>query len=1083
MNYRQDLTTVLIATLLLALSACSQSVSQKASSAGSEAQAPYDPENFAGLNKTTIPNNHLSRNKLQNPSFEQGTLMWSTMGVGNTRTVELEHDRDWFSIDRETAYHGKQSARLQVWDNRKNNYLNKYDQWQQELVNDLAKKGLEPTIHNPYVISFHALIKPNTNYTLSFYAKAEYPGQELSVFAMPNYRDWNRHKSVRLTKDWQRYSFSFQAERPEIAIAFGQDYRVPSPKEMPAKSYYWVDAFQLEENSMPTEFTQKPIVIDLTDTERRVSVEDKKIVSGSIANFDSVKRAPTIRLEVKDYFDRTLHTQIIKAGTIASESRKPFTVDLTDIPNLDNVGLYTLRFTINGSAEDSLYKDLEVFRYVILDPTAVKDIRNADIFGWGSGILSNHEQSVALYKDLGFGLYINNSDNNMDQEFVDLWKTTEAPVLYNVYGRWSKNLETRKMATATDEQMDMLVKDVVQNLKRFPDLKYIKIVNEPEHGWKNSFMYDPKQLVPYMKKLYRALKASNPDYVVVSPDLANIFQGNLDWMEMLFRLGGGEAFDVLSIHTYQPTPEDPSLDRSLQKLIDMADRYNFDGTIWLTEGGHYLMETYPAHNLDALQFEGHFETKMPGFTEDVYGQKSGLALGLRTLLAVMKHGERITGNTEWGWSGLGVNVLQNMPMDHAVGYHAMAKRLGNVTFSEELSLADTVKAYAFKRDDGSVSLAVWDYDMNLAKGLRQPRALITSAQNIRVEELFERSVDKPQAAELTGMPIFYEFKNASEFQTFKNEAYVLFDERDALSIATELTSPNELTLTINNQYHEDIKGTLSLEFNGVSTTEEITLNNRESRSQIIPITAQGGKGSIDVNLALRFNNAAGNTIASTSIEQQVFLARYYNKKIKVDGLLNDWESDLAVSIDSDAEDKDATASGYRFDQKAKVFSGWSDTHLFFAFEVHDDVHRQLFSGGDMWQQDSVQLFLDTFNDGAKGDVKLEDDYAWLLGKGAKGDQAYLSYVPSWQNAFLTPGLADAADIAIKRDEQRGVTTYELAIGRANFLPLNLEPNKILGMGVFINDADSGDRENYSYNTGGEPAWMNPSAYPKLLLVK
>ena len=1069
----------LLGLSLFLISACSQPSHKVVNSKLTEPPQAYDPENFAGLNKTTIPNNSLSKNKLHNPSFEQGTLMWDTLGVGNSKVIDLEHDKNWFAIDDSEAFDGQHSARLQVWDYRDQNHLIKFDQWQQDLIEGLAKNGQEPMIHNPYIASYHTLIKPNTPHTLSFYAKAEYPGQELSVYALPHYRDWSRQKRVILSDTWQRYSMVFESDRPEISIVFGQDYTQPSPKEMPAKSFYWIDAFQLEQGKTPSQFEQKPLAVDLSDTVRRVDVDDKKLIEADIINTRSERLNPTVQLEVQDYFGRTIHKQSVAVGSLKSQQRKSFLVDLSSVEELSSIGFYSLRFEV---VADDFY-DKEVFRYAVLDPKSVADSKNKNIFGWGAGTAANHVESANLYKDLGFGLYVNNSDNNMSQEFVDLWKTIDAPVLYNVYGRWDKNLQTRKMKKVSPAEMDALVKDVVNNLKRFPDLKYVKIVNEPEHGWKNSFLYDPEQLVPYMKKLYRALKASNPNYVIVSPDLANVFQGNLDWMEKLFRLGGGDAFDIFSIHTYQPTPEEPSLDNSLAKLVEMADRYDFKGDIWLTEGGHYLMETYPPHNKDALRFEGHFESKMPGFTEDFYGEKTGLALGIRTLLTVLKHGERITANTEWVWAALGFNALQKMPRDHAMAYHAMAKRLGNVRFREELTLADTVKAYAFEREDGSISLAAWDYDMKLAKGLRKPRSLIFSGGSVRVEDLFETQLTGTQSAPLTGMPIYFEFDTASEFSRFKDQAYVDFDVSEAISIKTELSSADALTLTLNNQYHKDIAGTLQIEFNGSDSSEALTLADRQSLIKTIPLDADKNQGSLKLALNVRFRDKDGRIIAADDINQTVFLSQQRGSAVKIDGSLADWDTSLAVLIESDAKDLANAAPNHRFDQRAKVLSAWTDTQLFFAFEVADDIHKQSFAKGDMWQEDSVQLFLDTFNDGGKGDVNLEDDYAWLLGKGKEGDQAYMSYVPSWQNAFLTPGLGKSAEIAIQRDEARGVTTYEFAISRANYLPLNLQPNKIIGFGIYINDADKADRENFSYNTGGQAAWMNPKAYPKLLLVE
>ncbi|WP_170147882.1 sugar-binding protein [Marinoscillum furvescens] len=1052
---------------------------------GTAQDQAQDPESYAALNKVLMPQSGSEVNLLPNPSFEQGTHLWSTVSTGNSRIVNLDHDQEWFLIDSTTSAHGRYSARLALWDNRKQNHLIQHDQWQQELLAQLKAKGQWPNYVHPFIISYYVPVSIGETYTVSFYAKAEVPGAEIIFHAASRYADWSQGTKESLTDEWKRYEFQFEAKDEYVTLLFGQDWMAPWDEDLPTKSFYWVDAIQLEAGTVPGPFELKPVVASLDSFERVVDISEPKSISFSLTNISSNSQSVRCRLVVRHFFKEKVYEKAFAQKKLAAGSSEILSADLNSF--VKEVGYYTLELYVQGDDFD----DVEVFRYAVIDESGVQDLKHQALFGYGSTLNANHKQTVDLYKRLGLGIMLNNSHNHMDPDHVALWETINAPVLYPIMKRYPHYLKLREIAEISDAALDTVMAGMRDYLAQYRHIKYWKIVNEPEHKWKHSFMYDPPQLVRYMERLYPLIKEVIPGAVVVSPDLANISQGSLDWVEEVLRLGGGDYFDVLAIHTYQKTPELPSLDKSLTKLERMANRYGFAGELWLTEGGHYLEQHFPPFEFDATIFEGHFDSKMPPFTEDLSGYPVGLALGARTTLIVLKHAARIRANTEWQLPNLGFETLSMMPRAHAMVYHGLARKLGNSSFVEEISLGKTIKCYLFEDPSGQAMAALWDFDRQLALGNRQPLTLqvFNPEEHVEATNIFGGALRTSREhgfdlLELSYMPQLLEAEDLATLKSALAKSYIRYEKKEALEIAFELADEQTLDLELFNQYHETLNGYLEIVINGEKSRQKYELSSQQAKTFSLGFqqAPEHSGATLGVNANVSVYDNQGVLLSSKELNSQIVLSQHLKKPLTIDGRLDDWSGISAGELGPDDHFSFQKNQYHGADDlSVKWYTSWDDEHFYLAVKVRDDIHLQQFEGNAVYQNDGIQLFFDMENNGTPEAPNLEDDYAWSLSLTPAGPQAFKAYVPSWQTAFLKQGLSDDVALAVVRDED--ITTYELRIPTSNLRPLSLKSGSVFGMAIMVNDADHEQRETALMNTeGGEP-WKNPGVYSDIILMK
>lgn len=170
-----------------------------------------------------------SPNAVLNASFEQCTLdnlpdYWGVPAWGLVEPeVIVRYKDEWlkrYGADSSTAFHGSRSLRI--------------------VNTEPGKAKLSYTLWSCYLQE-----KKNVPYTLSAYLKSDPPGMKVAMRGFGIRNGPGREKTVELSGDWKRYTFTFTprdtGNGPLMFIPY-------------SKGTFWIDAVQLEQGDKATPF-------------------------------------------------------------------------------------------------------------------------------------------------------------------------------------------------------------------------------------------------------------------------------------------------------------------------------------------------------------------------------------------------------------------------------------------------------------------------------------------------------------------------------------------------------------------------------------------------------------------------------------------------------------------------------------------------------------------------------------------------------------------------------------------------------------------------------------------------------------
>jgi len=137
-------------------------------------------------------------------------------------------------------------------------------------------------------------------------------------------------------------------------------------------------------------------------------------------------------------------------------------------------------------------------------------------------------------------------------------------------------------APATDEERVLFANYVYETVKRYKEkIRYWEIWNEPNGG---SFWRPRPNVADYTKLLiasYQAAKKANPQCVVLAPGVSYI---DRNFIRGIYEQGGGDFFDVLSLHPYSQAP-DVTLVWDVNAAKSIMRTFGKEKPIWITEVG------------------------------------------------------------------------------------------------------------------------------------------------------------------------------------------------------------------------------------------------------------------------------------------------------------------------------------------------------------------------------------------------------------------------------------------------------------------------------------------------------------------
>ncbi len=208
------------------------------------------------------------------------------------------------------------------------------------------------------------------------------------------------------------------------------------------------------------------------------------------------------------------------------------------------------------------------------------------------------------------------------------------------------------------------------------------------------------------------------------------------------------------------------------------------------------------------------------------------------------------------------------------------------------------------------------------------------------------------------------------------------------------------------------------------------------------------------------------------------------RTIDVDGILDDgMEEEDYFLITKDAEISSLASDGSRYggdnDFSGKVWITYDEENFYITAEVLDDEHSSRSDGSSIWRNDSVQI--DFYQHETEGYDILKgytEVGVSLLDKGTVGTWCWHS-VKEFQDPLNIDGLVTA----VKRDESKKITVYEVAVSWKETGGIDVDSISRIDISVAFNDCDNGVRQTAFELGGGVIQAKNPSKYTKYSLIR
>jgi polysaccharide biosynthesis protein PslG len=188
------------------------------------------------------------------------------------------------------------------------------------------------------------------------------------------------------------------------------------------------------------------------------------------------------------------------------------------------------------------------------------------------------------------------SEGNFDFTLMDKMIDTSRAHSYLVYAtlaytpEWASPGSVRNGVPVSADKYYNFVHAVVSRYKN--QVKHWGLWNEPENKW--AWTGSPQEFVELiLKPGYQAVHAADPLALVLGPD-----SGNDEWLDNIFKGGGGNYLDIITVHVYACCDGSDDVNKTLWRL-DCTGGWPWDSCrrkvieanglgskpVWLTETG------------------------------------------------------------------------------------------------------------------------------------------------------------------------------------------------------------------------------------------------------------------------------------------------------------------------------------------------------------------------------------------------------------------------------------------------------------------------------------------------------------------
>jgi hypothetical protein len=1087
----------------------------------------YAGIDFKAVENLEMPDYKSSRNLIQNPSFEQGLDCYWGNNTSDKYGADVWGKRPYVT-DTTVAKFGRCSLKMMT-----------------------AVKGEKDFRFIGYPIKTFPVPLSAGKYTFSFYARGEVgETQRLSVFvpnvswlgtrkkSMPlGWKSWQEagaQKVFTLTPEWSRYVLTFEVpDSMPVVVSTGAD-------SLSGKSSVWLDGLQLEAGEKAGDFVARPVEARLLTSRADNFLSTTDVVNARLEISGAPEATGTAEVSVKNFFGEELYRGQFpfvcdKAGvaTVALPLEGKLTRGIFVVK-----AQYTMK---DGSVTHGFYR-LSVMNFLenkhrlkalFSENYGDEDIHRFDFqevldryrkIGLGG---KNHTylwDRIAWDEYARFG--IESTDSTMysliapytgihselkgfciakEQGIVGM-RENDSRILIRDY-----NFDAG--GQVTDEYLEKFKAVVARIAQEHPWIPMwafgIEIYSKfPVDWWSKDGSADHayQNYAKILKAFYQGVKQGNPKALVYQDAPSNMSpeRGIPETGRLLAEVNklGGVKFDMIGIHTYRKSPENPDLDEDAQTLFKTLEKEGYKDTpVFWPEGMHYGPYTISRWGIESASWLPPQCWYYGTLSYDMgWSEKISAAWRARSWLIALKHQDRVKSLMSSAYINNLFMDLNNTPFATQKISNTLGRLLGDATFKKDVRFAPYMRCYIFEDAEKRPVAAVWTHHPKIDAGTMEAPKVSTSFEGklesifdlMECERTFSPGKDGVISFQVSSFPLFFRGRPGSLeafIKAFEGAMVISSGEGIApVLLSSKPLTPDKAVISVRNYLSRPLEGLIE---NGtVSTALSVSASGTSDIPFKLPTVLTAEK-IVEEQLPLKVKLGESTTRADVGFRG--FLCRKVTEAMRIDGDVSDWATIPAVSFTSRSiRDKKLSAI------EDSDFSGWfkvawNEQGIYCCVKIVDDkfVVNPFPRLSDRWNNDSLQIYFDSFCDARAhqqhGYDENDYDYAVFPVADGRSAEVYRSRTPDPQLGLATQApqnntLASDIPCAFKRTEDGYV--YEVFFPAKYLLPIRLEKGAAIGFGLVANDRDESAgnvRSTLTVTPNGEDCYNQPHLWPALLL--
>ena len=954
-------------------------------------------------------------------------------------------------------------------------------------------------------------------YTFSFYARAD---KECTVRAYATNHTFKLYGSEYFSvgKEWKRYFLRIRV--PSIsALQVALGGFIKGKKE--AMKLY-IDGMQLEKGSVMTAFDSSPVSARLlTSAADDFLPHGKKIHARLRLSTLKEKASGNVNVSVRDMF-----------GTLLYRKKASFRFTKTEYPQIgldlegkipDGVHLVRVEFDTEGK------KYTQYFRFSVMPffknqhkhknffaqnynggsvyqdvyPGLEAYIKRSMYLGAGSDVHQPYptKQLDALcrkynYEIMDSSLGIRGSAARLKQLFP---RTNPLEGHQYSYFYWADNrflywqgkgglLPDYRLVPGfwTGEYRKKAV-DTASYIVRKSSPRRIYIMGAE---WSDELKNDP-HYIDLLLAVREGVKKVYPDSLFGEGGSYNMDAGNgvREIDRTLTRLKGKMPIEIIHTHTY--TKDILSLESNFKALVEVVEKKHGCKNVkyFFGEGMHYGPYEIPAWGVESASWNGinSWHAPSPLSYDMGWTEKRSAAWYMRSWLIFMTKINQVLAvnssvtNMKGGFNmdvQLRSRLYQKVP-------NTLSMLLGNAKgFVKDVSFAGHTKCLIWEDKENRPVVAVFYQEPAADSGLKQgPWAKAKLPENVEIFDMMgaRRSLRKDGLFPVSVFPFFFRGRPGETALYVKifSEAVLEGDHSLPVHHSALLHSPSEGILTLTNVKAVPLSAGIQMS----GGRKDLKLPPLGKVSVLLPLQGEVRYDRIQT-VSIPFElTVDGKTLKGNSSFRALAVKRFSG----------DWKKIPSFEIGGKKSFRRKTSSGKDFSARGQLAFDAENFHI--RVTVKDDVflHKAFPMTGNRWENDSLQIFIDTRCSARKNNTRTfdEDDYAYTLIPEPDGKRAFLFRYRS-PDIQLTLGVSAPKDMTAARDVPCSFTRtkdgyiYECSIPARYMLPARLEKNYAMGFALYLNDRDDhgkGVANTLTMTPPGTAPYNRPHFYPVILLTE